>query len=52
MGSALSCVRSREDVDDINKPTGKGRLLHKKTSQGAEVVRAGWAFGKAIASGS
>ncbi len=41
MGSALGCVRSREDVEDNKKP-GNGRLLQQKTSQGAKVVRAGW----------
>jgi len=51
MGSALGCVRSRDDVEDNKKP-GKGRLLQQKTSQGAKVVRAGWAWSHANALGS
>ncbi len=59
MGSALGCVRSREDVEDIKKPVAikKSKSLEKpplsrKTSLKAKVVRAGWASRNANASGS
>jgi hypothetical protein len=60
MGSALSCVRSREDVvEDVKKPVAikKSKSLEKpplsrKASLKAKVVRAGWASRNANASGS